>query len=196
MRLTRCLLYTGFCIVLAGLASLQATAGPSFDADRKGLEKLSANAGAELHRGLQKFHEMLMYLELQDTLHATEAKAAALEHFNESVALYKKVTASAPEQKILYQPRDDSEKEAIAAFQNRLKELDIAVPGTEKQLANLAVTVVTRHIHALERSSFKATRADYSPLRKTLRSQALLLDLGILSSIVWSLSADQPAGAS
>ncbi|MGV6958671.1 hypothetical protein [Pseudomonas chlororaphis] len=196
MRLTRCLLYTGFCIVLAGLASLQATAGPSFDADRKGLEKLSANAGAELHRGLQKFHEMLMYLELQDTLHATEAKAAALQHFSESVVLFKKVTASAPERKILYQPRDDSEKEAIAAFQNRLKELDIAVPDTEKQLANLAVTVLTKHIHVLEKSSFKATKADYSPLRKTLRSQALLLDLGILTSIVWSLSADQPAGAS
>ncbi|EIM18669.1 hypothetical protein [Pseudomonas chlororaphis] len=196
MRLTRCLLYTGFCIVLAGLASLQATAGPSFDADRKGLEKLSANAGAELHRGLQKFHEMLMYLELQDTLHATEAKAAALEHFSESVVLFKKVTASAPERKILYQPRDDSEKEAITAFQNRLKELDIAVPDTEKQLANLAVTVLTKHIHVLEKSSFKATKADYSPLRKTLRSQALLLDLGILTSIVWSLSADQPAGAS
>ncbi|AZD98208.1 hypothetical protein [Pseudomonas chlororaphis] len=196
MRLTRCLLYTGFCIVLAGLASLQATAGPSFDADRKGLEKLSANAGAELHRGLQKFHEMLMYLELQDTLHATEAKAAALEHFSESVVLFKKVTASAPERKILYQPRDDSEKEAIAAFQDRLKELDIAVPDTEKQLANLAVTVLTKHIHVLEKSSFKATKADYSPLRKTLRSQALLLDLGILTSIVWSLSADQPAGAS
>ncbi|KAA5834128.1 hypothetical protein F2A37_25870 [Pseudomonas chlororaphis] len=196
MRLTRCLLYTGFCIVLAGLASLQATAGPSFDADRKGLEKLSANAGAELHRGLQKFHEMLMYLELQDTLHATEAKAAALQHFSESVVLFKKVTASAPERKILYQPRDDSEKEAIAAFQNRLKELDIAVPDTEKQLANLAVTVLTKHIHVLEKSSFKATKADYSPLRKTLRSQALLLDLGILTSIVWSLSADQPGGSS
>ena len=196
MRLTRCLLYTGFYIVLAGLASLQATAGPSFDADRKGLEKLSANAGAELHRGLQKFHEMLMYLELQDTLHATEAKAAALEHFSESVVLFKKVTASAPERKILYQPRDDSEKEAIAAFQNRLKELDIAVPDTEKQLANLAVTVLTKHIHVLEKSSFKATKADYSPLRKTLRSQALLLDLGILTSIVWSLSADQPGGSS
>ncbi|AZE04428.1 hypothetical protein [Pseudomonas chlororaphis] len=196
MRLTRCLLYTGFCIVLAGLASLQATAGPSFDADRKGLEKLSANAGAELHRGVQKFHEMLMYLELQDTLHATEAKAAALQHFSESVVLFKKVTASAPERKILYQPRDDSEKEAITAFQNRLKELDIAVPDTEKQLANLAVTVLTKHIHVLEKSSFKATKADYSPLRKTLRSQALLLDLGILTSIVWSLSADQPAGAS
>ncbi|POA62992.1 hypothetical protein [Pseudomonas sp. GW531-T4] len=195
MRLTRCLLYTGFYIVLAGLASLQATAGPSFDADRKGLEKLSANAGAELHRGLQKFHEMLMYLELQDTLHATEAKAAALEHFSESVVLFKKVTASAPERKILYQPRDDSEKEAIAAFQNRLKELDIAVPDTEKQLANLAVTVLTKHIHVLEKSSFKATKADYSPLRKTLRSQALLLDLGILTSIVWSLSADQPGGS-
>ncbi|AZE48196.1 hypothetical protein C4K04_2523 [Pseudomonas chlororaphis] len=195
MRLTRCLLYTGFCIVLAGLLSLQASAGPSFDADRKGLEKLSTSAGAELHRGLQKFHEMLMYLELRDTLHATEAKAAALEHFNESAALYKKVTASAPEQKILYQPRDDSEKEAIAAFQNRLQELDIALPGTEKQLANLAVTVVTRHIHVLERSSFKATRADYPSLRKALRSQALLLDLGILSSIVWSLSADQPGGS-
>ncbi|WDG50426.1 hypothetical protein [Pseudomonas chlororaphis] len=195
MRLTRCLLYTGFCIVLAGLASLQATAGPSFDADRKGLEKLSANAGAELHRGLQKFHEMLMYLELQDTLHATEAKAAALQHFSESVVLFKKVTASAPERKILYQPRDDSEKEAIAAFQNRLKELDIAVPDTEKQLANLAVTVLTKHIHVLEKSSFKATKADYSPLRKTLRSQALLLDLGILTSIVWSLSADQPGGS-
>ncbi|AZE10592.1 hypothetical protein C4K10_2312 [Pseudomonas chlororaphis subsp. aureofaciens] len=195
MRLTRCLLYTGFYIVLAGLASLQATAGPSFDADRKGLEKLSANAGAELHRGLQKFHEMLMYLELQDTLHATEAKAAALEHFSESVVLFKKVTASAPERKILYQPRDDSEKEAIAAFQNRLKELDIAVPDTEKQLANLAVTVLTKHIHVLEKSSFKATKADYSPLRKALRSQALLLDLGILTSIVWSLSADQPGGS-
>ncbi|AUG40387.1 hypothetical protein CXP47_11035 [Pseudomonas chlororaphis] len=196
MRLTRCLLYTGFYIVLAGLASLQATAGPSFDADRKGLEKLSANAGAELHRGLQKFHEMLMYLELKDTLHATEAKAAALEHFSESVVLFKKVTASAPERKILYQPRDDSEKEAIAAFQNRLKELDIAEPDTEKQLANLAVTVLTKHIHVLEKSSFKATKADYSPLRKTLRSQALLLDLGILTSIVWSLSADQPGGSS
>ncbi|PWY39938.1 hypothetical protein [Pseudomonas sp. RW409] len=196
MRLTRCLLYTGFCIVLAGLASLQATAGPSFDADRKGLEKLSANAGAELHRGLQKFHEMLMYLELKDTLHATEAKAAALQHFSESVVLFKKVTASAPERKILYQPRDDSEKEAIAAFQDRLKELDIAVPDTEKQLANLAVTVLTKHIHVLEKSSFKATKADYSPLRKTLRSQALLLDLGILTSIVWSLSADQPGGSS
>ncbi|AZE22771.1 hypothetical protein [Pseudomonas chlororaphis] len=195
MRLTRCLLYTGFYIVLAGLASLQATAGPSFDADRKGLEKLSANAGAELHRGLQKFHEMLMYLELKDTLHATEAKAAALEHFSESVVLFKKVTASAPERKILYQPRDDSEKEAIAAFQNRLKELDIAEPDTEKQLANLAVTVLTKHIHVLEKSSFKATKADYSPLRKTLRSQALLLDLGILTSIVWSLSADQPGGS-
>ncbi|AZD85271.1 hypothetical protein C4K14_2447 [Pseudomonas chlororaphis subsp. aureofaciens] len=195
MRLTRCLLYTGFCIVLAGLASLQATAGPSFDADRKGLEKLSANAGAELHRGLQKFHEMLMYLELKDTLHATEAKAAALQHFSESVVLFKKVTASAPERKILYQPRDDSEKEAIAAFQDRLKELDIAVPDTEKQLANLAVTVLTKHIHVLEKSSFKATKADYSPLRKTLRSQALLLDLGILTSIVWSLSADQPGGS-
>ncbi|XVO83807.1 hypothetical protein ACQ9ZH_11080 [Pseudomonas chlororaphis] len=195
MRLTRCLLYTGFYIVLAGLASLQATAGPSFDADRKGLEKLSANAGAELHRGLQKFHEMLMYLELKDTLHATEAKAAALQHFSESVVLFKKVTASAPERKILYQPRDDSEKEAIAAFQDRLKELDIAVPDTEKQLANLAVTVLTKHIHVLEKSSFKATKADYSPLRKTLRSQALLLDLGILTSIVWSLSADQLGGS-
>ncbi|QQZ44165.1 hypothetical protein IF690_11730 [Pseudomonas sp. SK3(2021)] len=193
MRLTRCLLYTGFCIVLAGLASLQATAGPSFDADRKELGKLSASAGAELHRGLQKSHEMLMYLELRDTLHATEAKAAALQHFNESAVLFKKVAASAPERKILYQPRDDREKEAIAAFQERLKELDVALPGTEKQLADLAVTAVTRHIHVLEKSSFKATQADYPSLRKALRSQALLLDLGILSSIVWSLSADQPS---
>ncbi|QTT89715.1 hypothetical protein [Pseudomonas chlororaphis] len=196
MRLIRCLLYTGFCILLTGLAGLQASAGPSFDADRKGLEKLSANAGAELHRGFQKFHEMLMYLELKEPLHATEAKAAALQHFSESVVLFKKVTASAPERKILYQPRDDSEKEAIAAFQDRLKELGIAEPDTEKQLANLAVTVLTKHIYVLEKSSFKATKADYSPLRKALRSQALLLDLGILTSIVWSLSADQPGGSS
>jgi hypothetical protein len=195
MRLIKCLLCAGSLLVLAGLSSLQAAAGPSFDADRKELEKISASAGAELHRGIQKFHEVLMYLALRDTLHATEAKAVALEHFNESVALFKKVSETAANRKIVYQPRDDREKEILASFQARLKELDIAVPGTEKQLAELAVTVMTRHIHLLERSSFKATQADYPSLRKALRSQALLLDLGILSSMVWSLSADQPGGS-
>lgn len=192
MHLIKCL----FFVLLSGLASLQATAGPTFNSDRKELDKLSANAGAELHRGFQKFHEMLMYLELKETQHATDSKAAALQHFNESIVLFKKVSETAPNQKIIYKPKDDREKDALASFQNRLKELGIAEPTTEKQLAELAVTTVTDHLYALEKSSFKATKADYPPLRKVLRSQALLLDLGILTSIVWTLSVTQPAGTS
>ncbi|AJO77897.1 hypothetical protein [Pseudomonas sp. MRSN 12121] len=192
MRLIHPLFRAGVALCLAGLVSLQAMAGPSFDANRKELEKLSANAGAELHRGFQKSHEMLMYLELKDAPHATEAKAAALQHFNESIALFKNVSEIAPDRKIAYPPGDDRDQDALAAFQERLKEMDIARPTTEKELAELAVKAVTRHLYVLEKSSFKATRADYPALRKVLRSQALLLDLGILTSIVWSLSADQP----
>ncbi|MGC5704075.1 hypothetical protein J4P02_28125 [Pseudomonas sp. NFXW11] len=190
MRLIKCLLL----ILLAGLASLQATAGPSFNSDRETLAKGSDQAGAELHRGFQAFHEMLMYLELRDSDNASKAKALALQHFNQSVVLFKKVSTDAPEQKIVYQPGTDEEKDAIEAFQNRLKELDLATPSTEKQLAELAVTAITRHIQIMEKTSFKRTKADYPALRKVLRSQALLLDLGILTSIVWTLSVDQSEG--
>ncbi|OLF54462.1 hypothetical protein [Pseudomonas chlororaphis] len=189
MRLINCL----FLVLLTGLASLQATAGPSFNSDREALAKGSDLAGAELHRGFQAFHEMLMYLELGETDNANKSKALALQHFNESVVLFKKVSAEAPEQKIVYQPSTNEEKDVIGAFQGRLKELGLAEPATEKQLAELAVTAITRHIQVLEKSSFKRSKADYPVLRKALRSQALLLDLGILTSIVWTLSVDQPS---
>ncbi|MGE7958593.1 hypothetical protein ACQKQA_18740 [Pseudomonas sp. NPDC089530] len=195
MRLIQSLFRTGVVLCLAGLVGLQAVAGPSFNTDRQALDKLSASAGTELQRGFQNFHEMLMFLEQKDVTHATEAKAAALQHFNESVALFKRVSEKASEQKIAYQPKDDSEKEIVGAFQNRLKELGIPEPATEKQLASLAVTAVTKHIHVLERSSFKGTQADYPTLRKVLRSEAQLLDLGILTSMVWTLSAAPPGGA-
>lgn len=128
---------------------------------------------------------------IQILANLARAKALALQYVNQSVVLFNKVSTDAPEQKIIYQPGTDEEKDAIDAFQNRLKELDLTTPTTEKQLAELAVTAITWHIQIMEKTSFKRTKTDYPALRKVLRSQALLLDLGILTSMVWPLSVNQ-----
>ncbi|WOE81938.1 hypothetical protein RZO07_12195 [Pseudomonas protegens] len=109
---------------------------------------------------------------IQILANLARAKAVALQHVNQSVVLFNKVSTDAPEQKIVYQPGTGEEKDAIDAFQNRLRELDLATPTTEKQLAELAVTAITRHIQIMEKNSFKRTKADYSVLRKVLRLQA------------------------
>lgn len=175
-------------VALSALLMLRADAGPSFNPDREELAELSGKAGAELHLAFQKFHEMLMFLELRDTGRATSAKGAALKHLDSSVELFKQVAAKAPNQKIIYKPKDESDNNALTSFKARLTERKIQVPSTERELASLAVKAVSDHAAVLREASFKATKADYNTLRRVLRSQAIVLDLGILSSIVWTVS--------
>ncbi|AXK56912.1 MULTISPECIES: hypothetical protein [Pseudomonas] len=124
---------------------------------------------------------------IQILANLAQAKALALQHVNQSVVPFNKVSTDAPEQKIVYQPGTDEEKDAIDAFQSRLKEPELTTSTTEKPLAELAVTAITRYIQIMEKTSFKRTKADYPALRKVL----LLLDLSILTSMVWSLSVNQ-----
>lgn len=183
----RALLCAGF----GGVLLSNAIAGPSFNPDRDELAELSGKAGAELHLAFQKFHEALMHLELRDVKRASDARAAALKHFEISIATFKEVADKAPKQKLVYKPRNQSDQAALAAFNARLAERKIPAPSTERELATLAVKAISDHVGVLKETSFTATKADYIRLRDLLRSQAILLDLGILTSIVWTVSQRQ-----
>lgn len=182
----RQLLVVGCVITLVVPVSLRA--GPSFNPDRDELAKASEQAGAELHLGLQKVHEMLMYLELRDVARADAARAVALKHLQRSADLYDKVVEIAPNQRIVVKVTTQSEEASIQAFRERLRERKIDFPTTERELARLAVTAVREHADVLKDSKFKANKTDYERLRAVLRSQSLLLDLGILTSIAWTVS--------
>lgn len=182
--------------VLASLAfsaslGLHAIAGPSFNSDRDELAQLSSEAGAELHVAFARFHDMLQFLERRDIGRANEAKADALKHFKASTAKFEKVAETAPNQKIVFTPKSPGDEAALAAFKRRLVEQKIDIPSTERELAKLAVKAVGEHTAVLEKFSFRATKADYAMLREVLKSQAIVLDLGILSSIVWTVSVRQ-----
>ena len=182
--------------VLAGVAlsmvlSLRAGAGPSFNPDRDELAELSGKAGAKLHQGLQKSHEMLMFLELRNADRAASAKDEALKELGASIELFKQVADKAPNQKIIYKPKDKNDEAALASFKAHLDGRKIQMPSTERELASLAAKAVSDHAAVLRSVTFKATKADYNGLRKLLRSQATVLDLGILSSIVWTVSIRQ-----
>lgn len=178
-------------VALSALLMLPAGAGPSFNPDREELAELSSKAGAELHLAFQKFHEMLMFLELREIDRATESKGIALKHLDTSIALFQQVADKAPKQRIIYKPKDKNDEAALASFKARLSERKIEIPSTERELASLAVKAVSDHAAVLRNTSFKATKADYNALREVLRSQAIVLDLGILSSIVWTVSVRQ-----
>ena len=187
-RMTRRLIVATACS-LALLRTLPLNAGPSFNPDRDVLAKASEGAGAELHLGLQKVHEMLMYLELRDLGRADAAKSVALKHLDVATEAYEKVAKLAPNQKIVVKTTTPSEDSSVQAFRERLRERKIQMPSTERELAELAVVAVREYAGVLRESKFKATRSDYERLRVLLRSQALLLDLGILTSIAWTVSA-------
>ena len=181
---------------LAGLAisaslGLHAIAGPSFNPDRDELAQLSGEAGAELHVAFARFHDMLQFLERRDVGRANEAKADALKHFKTSATTFEKVAETAPNQKIVFIPKSPGDEAALDAFKRRLAEQKIPIPSTERELAKLAVKAVSEHAAVLEKSNFRATKADYAMLREVLKSQAIVLDLGILSSIVWTVSVRQ-----
>jgi hypothetical protein len=131
---------------------------------------------------------MLMYLELRDVGRVEETRNAALKQLDNSVALYEKVAELAPNQRIVIRPTEDQQA-SIQAFYARLQERKLAKPTTERELAKLAVTSVREHAEVLRGSKFIATKGDYERLRKVLQSQSLLLDLGILTSIAWTVAS-------
>lgn len=178
-------------LALSAALVLHAVAGPSFNPDRDELAQLSGEAGAELHVAFARFHEMLQFLERRDVGRANDAKADALKHFKTSTAMFEKVAQTAPSQKIVFTPKSPADEAALAAFKRRLVEQKIPIPSTERELAKLAVKAVSEHTVVLEKSNFRATKADYVMLREVLKSQAIVLDLGILSSIVWTVSVRQ-----
>jgi hypothetical protein len=166
-----------------------ANAGPSFNSDRAGLVQASEAAGAELQRGFAQFHEMLRCLELHDQKCVDTARQGSLASFDKATGLFAEVAAKAPKQSLVMNPASDQEKEALESFRSLLQRREIPFPATERDLAEIAVKLVQQHSELLRKATFKGTKADYPTLRRVLSSQGAVLDIGILSSITWTISS-------
>lgn len=185
----------GFALLLLQATALAigsaAHAGPSFNSDREGLVKLSEAAGAELQRGFSQFHEMLRCMELHDPKCVDDARQRSLASFDKAATLFEDVAADAPKQKLVMNPTSDEEKQALASLQSLLQQREIPFPATEQALAEIAVKLVRQHAELLRKANFKGTKADYPLLRRVLSSQGAVLDIGILSSIAWTISTSK-----
>ena len=164
-------------------------AGPSFNSDRAELAGLSRDAGAALQRGLANMHLMLEALELGKPEQAQERRADALKDFNAAIVDFEQISEKAPNQKLVLEPRSDVEKQAAESLGPALKRRNMPVPGTEKELAQLAVKVVTDFRSAVAESPRfdKSSSRAFGYFQKLFREEGFLLNVGINASVIWSM---------
>jgi len=186
MRLTS---VRALCLVIAlGALSDAGIASPSFNTNRPNLQKNSREAGAMLNDGLAASHTMFKFLEYQSFNEANSERNRAVQFLKDAKVKYEGLVKQAPDQDLVMRPSTDDEKSAEQDFRKRLAEAKIEQPKTERQLAAIAVTVVTQHLKLLDELKFKGGRDDNERLRALIHSQATLLELGILTTIAWDIS--------
>ena len=175
-------------LVLALSLSVQAYAGPSFNTSREELSKLSGEAGSEFHLGFARFHDMLHFLELRDEKSMATAKEQALEKLDRSMKMFSDITEKTPAQKLIIKPKTKEDELALQSFQRHLEQRKIPFPSSEKELASIAVSTIKDFRSLLAETKLTGTKDDYHRLLALLRAQGFILDIGILSSIVWNIT--------
>ena len=177
-----------FAIAGFGLTGIS-KAGPSFNSDRAELASLSQEAGAALHRGLANMHLMLESLELGKPEQAQDRRTEALKDFAVAIDRFQQISDKAPNQKLVFDPRTDVEKQAVESLAPALKHRNITVPITEKELAQLARRIVEDFRAALAESPRfdKSSSRAYGYFQTLFREEGFLLNVGIDASIIWSM---------
>lgn len=179
--------------VLVGLVvSLSVYGRPAFNSDRPELIKDSQAAGAELNSAFERTHVMFRYVEFQSIAEAEKERTATIAQFQKALDMFRGVEKLAPNQELVAAPKTADDMTALDDFKRHLKTENLSFPKTEKQLAELAVVLIDRHTNVLRETQLKGGKGDNQRLRKLIKSQALLLELGILTSIAWDIAPRAP----
>lgn len=176
-------------VVLVGLiVSASAYGRPSFNSDRPELIKSSQAAGAELNRAFERTHVMFRYVEFQSIAEAEKERTATIAQFQKALDLFRNVEKLAPNQELVAAPATEDDKTALNDLARHIGAEKLSFPKTEKELAKLAIILVERHTNLMRETQLKGGKGDNERLRKLIKSHALLLELGILTSIAWDIS--------
>lgn len=166
--------------------------GPSFNAKGPELARLSQQAGGQLHLAFSEFHNMLSLIELADLESARLALGRSVGQLDEALNLYREMVRSAPRQELVLPQEgalNEDQRRAITILRDVLSRRDIAFPSTERDLAELAVRFVSGFREQLSLFEVTETDDDLEQYRRLFSNQALLLNVGVLASIVWSLTS-------
>ena len=168
-----------------------AIAGPSFNSNREKFEEASRRAGAKLHEAVELTHAMYRLLELRKNDDAEASRQKAIKTFEEARSLYAALAKDTPNQPLKISPTSSESAQAAKDLVQYCNVLKIKPPDTERQLAEVAAAVVEKHRTVLSETKMSGTPADYQPMRVLMKSEAFVMDVGIVTSIVWTISPAQ-----
>jgi hypothetical protein len=178
-------LLVGLC---AALYMSSSWAPPSFNNNRKNLEQLSRDAGAELQLSFRSFHDMFYWLERRDLDKVAQGQRDSLTHLDKALDFFKTLAEKAPKQKLVLRPESESDRAAVERLRERLKSQKLAFPETEADLASLAIKIVTNYRISLVGLKLSGNRLDNDPLLKIIGNKYVVEELGILCTIAWDVS--------
>lgn len=164
-----------------------ACAGASFNTNREKLDERSREAGAKLQEAVELTHRMYRLLELRKGS-VEEVRQQALAAFAAAHDQYEQLAKDTPLQPIKMMPNSNESKDAESALRDYCKALKLKYPDTERELAAIAITIVERHRQVLAATKLSGTAADYQPIRTLMKSEAIVMDVGIVTSIVWTIA--------
>jgi len=165
-----------------------ACAGPSFNTNREKLDERSREAGAKLQEAVELTHRMYRLLELRKGSQVEEVRQQALAAFAAARDQYEQLAKDTPLQPLKVMPNSNESKDAESAFRDYCKVLKLKYPDTERELAAIAITIVEHHRQVLAATKLSGTAADYPPIRMLMKSEAIVMDVGIVTSIVWTIA--------
>jgi hypothetical protein len=167
-----------------------ASAGPYFNADRPYVRELSRDAVAQLNTARIAVIEMFTALDARkDREIVAQSKGRALDNLREALGKFRKIADEVGTKPLSLQPHSEEEERIIQEFMTALKREGIEPPKTERDLAQLAVTIVQSYSQAIEKADLAGFPKQWQGVRQIVLSEIDLLYVGNLASIVWVISA-------
>ena len=144
----------------------------------------SAAAAATLHEALAAFHLMLAAVETSAFEIAAEHRESALLQLNDAVTGFESVVeAEAEADGDIIELRRDSGQ--YAWLVSRLEGLDVSLPETRTELAELAVFMTSRFQRALAEVAAWDLPEGEDRIHDLIFMSLTLQDIGVLASKVW-----------
>jgi hypothetical protein len=175
--------------LLAALAfTASAFAGASFNTNRDELDARSREAGDQLQQAVQLTHGIFRALEKKSNAGAAQQTQQAIDAFDGARRKYQGLVEQTPMQPLRLDPDTSESKQALEDLHRYCAMARLDFPKTERDLANVAVRIVENHIKVLSSMKFSGTPSDYGPIRALLRSESFVMEVGIVTSIVWTIA--------
>lgn len=175
-------------LLAALVATAPAFAGASFNTDRDELDARSRDAGDQLQQAVQLTHGIFRALEKKNSAGVGQQTQQAIDAFDGARKKYQELAEQTPLQPLRFEPDTSEAKQALDDLHRYCAMARLDFPKTERDLANVAVRILENHVKVLRSMKFSGTPSDYGPIRVLLRSESFVMEVGIVTSIVWTIA--------